>query len=159
MQYMVRIEMHREGSEAYRLLKAAEKAQGFSHTLTAEGSGNQRGTPTGVCWMETPNDAWFVLEAAKRAVLPIDPDAMILVAGGPQFVYHGYPKPSVAVSSSPLAAMLHIALTAPPVTPVSPIKRRLASNLLGPPAKTPASDSTSLASSYLATLLTAPTKR
>ena len=73
MQYMVRIEMHHEHSDAYKQLSAAETAQGFSHTLTAEKTGGHRGMPTGVCWMETSNDAYFVLEAAKRAVLPIDP--------------------------------------------------------------------------------------
>jgi hypothetical protein len=143
MQYMVRVEIHRADRETYDRLHSAMEAESFIRTLTAEGSGKKYKMPIGAYWVESANDRWTVLEAAKRAALRIDPTAEIVVSGGGQIVFFNCPD---EVVEHPLAAMLGMypALSSTKSTygsllglvPEQPAKEfNFMSALLGPPYK------------------------
>jgi hypothetical protein len=143
MQYMARVEIHRADRETYERLHSAMEAESFTRTLTAESDGKKYQMPIGAYWVETSKDAWAVLEAAKRAALPIDPGAEIVISGGPQLVFFNCPKRDVV---SPIASLLRLA-TVPSNTlgingyltglaPAQPAKAPdLFSSILGTPYK------------------------
>jgi hypothetical protein len=122
MQYMARVEMHKKDRETYERLHAAMATESLIRILTAENSGKRSKMPIGTYWMESSGDAWSVMDAAKRAALPIDATAEIVVSGGPQIVFYNCPE---EVPESPLAAMLRMPAPRPPVP-----------NLLAPPSST-----------------------
>ena len=133
---MVRTEIHNASRETYDRLHAAMAAESISRTMTGTRDGKKYHMPIGTYWAETASDAWTVLEAAKRAALPIDPRAEIAVSGEGQIVFFNCPE---VVQEHPLAAMLRIGLAAP-------APRVPALNLLTPPSCTPYPRLTSLMS-------------
>jgi hypothetical protein len=91
---MVRVEIHHAGLTTYERLHAAMAAESFSRTLTSAKTGSKRPMPIGTYWAEFSADPWVVLEAPKRAALPIDSSADIVVSGAGQIVYYPeVPKP------------------------------------------------------------------
>lgn len=135
MQFMVRVEIHKADRETYESLHAAMAVESISRVMTGAQDGKKYHMPIGTYWAETTGDAWTVLEAAKRAALPLDPRAEIAVSGAGQIVFFNCPE---AVPVRPLAAML-LGLAAP-----SP--RVPASNLMAPPIGTQYGRLTSLMS-------------
>jgi hypothetical protein len=91
MQYMARVEIHNASRETYDRLHSAMEAQSFSRTLTKAGTGERCRMPIGAYWIESSGDAWSVLDAAKRAALPIDWTAEIVIAGAGPLVFYNCP--------------------------------------------------------------------
>jgi hypothetical protein len=89
MQYSSRVEIH---NNEYDRLHISMAMEGFKRVLTAEGTGVQYHMPIGHYWIETSDDRWKVLEAAKRAALSVDPRAAIVVSGDGRIVFYGCPK-------------------------------------------------------------------
>jgi hypothetical protein len=138
---MVRVEIHKADRETYDWLHAAMAAESISRVVTGARDGKKYHMPIGTYWAETTGDAWTVLEAAKRAALPIDPRAEIAVSGVGQIVFFNCPE---VVPERPLAAMLRVGLAAS-------APRVPAPNLMAPPIGTPYSRLTSLKSLVPAT--------
>ena len=105
MQYMVRVEIHNASRETYDRLHSAMEAESFSRTLTADGTGKKSHMPIGAYWTETSSDAWTVMEAAKRAALPIHAGAEIVVCGGPRLVFYNCPE---YVEPRPFASLANL---------------------------------------------------
>jgi hypothetical protein len=92
MQYMVRVEIHGADLATYERLHAAMAANSMSRILTADKSGKRYHTPIGTYWAESAGDVWGVLEAAKCAVLPIDPRAEIMVSAAGPITFFNCPE-------------------------------------------------------------------
>jgi hypothetical protein len=88
MQFMVRVEFHYASLTSYERLHVAMANESFSRVLTSARTGQTKPMPPGTYWCEFSTDPWIVLEAAKRAALPIDSAADIVVSGAGQIVYH-----------------------------------------------------------------------
>ena len=88
MQYMIRIEMNGATAEMYTRLHLRAAVESLDRFLTNSATLQRSHAPTGTYWTEAYSSEWDVLEAAKRAVLPIDAKAEIVVSGGPQLVYY-----------------------------------------------------------------------
>jgi len=91
MQYMARVEIHNATREMYERLHAAMEAESFNRTLTDEVTHKQSKMPIGAYWAESSNDRWAVMEAAKRAALPIDATAEIVVSGDGRIIFFNCP--------------------------------------------------------------------
>jgi hypothetical protein len=89
MQYSARVEIH---NNDYDGLHAAMALESFERILTAEGTGVRYHMPIGHYWIETNNDKWSVLGAAKRAALTVDPNAEIVVSGDGRIAFYGCQK-------------------------------------------------------------------
>jgi len=113
MQYMVRVEIHHKDRETYDLLHSAMEAESFSRTLTDEKTLEKVHMPTGAYWTEALADRWAVLESAKRAALPIDPTAEIVVSGDGRIVFFNCPN----VLPEPFVSFASNLLGAPPPAP------------------------------------------
>lgn len=110
MQYMVRTEMHNASREMYDSLHAAMAAESFSRVLTNAKNLKTSMMPIGTYWIESSADEWTVLEAAKRAALPVDRSIEIVVSGGPQLVYYNCAD---EVPVHPFAALLGLRASVP----------------------------------------------
>ena len=99
MQYMTRPEIHHADEATYELLHLRMASEGWSRFLTDSMTRGQHHAPTGIYWTETARNESEAMESVKRAVLPVDPNAQIVVAGGPQIVFY---------NCAPVAASLPI---------------------------------------------------
>jgi len=112
MQYMVRVEIHNADRWVYDRLHAAMAVESLSRVITGARDGKKYHMPIGTYWTEAIGDAWTVVEAAKRAALPIDARAEIAVSGDGQIVFYGcskieQPRPTLASLLAPLPTPAH----------------------------------------------------
>jgi hypothetical protein len=87
MQFLARIEIHNADLQTYYRLHAAMEAESFSRVITDTNDLKQYKMPLGTYWTDAFSDSWAAFNAARRAVVPIDMNAQILIFGGGQMLF------------------------------------------------------------------------